>query len=109
MNLKTRERPLTRSRIEGLQIETGGSVILSPFAEIPDECQPSNNKIFMVFGGAIATLLIGTAIGWGIATHFAQAATEKAQIEASAAKFILSQNQAQIDNFCKANSNLSRK
>ena len=34
----------------------------------------------MVFGSAIATLLIGTVIGWGIATHFAQAATEKAQI-----------------------------
>lgn len=111
MNLKTAERQQSRQQIrqpiEGLQIETGGSVIVSPFASaIRDEDQPSNTKAFVVFGGAIATLLMGTAMGWMMNAHFGQAATEKAKLEASAAKFDLTQNQAQINAFCKANSNL---
>ncbi len=104
MKLKTRERQL----IEGLQIATGGSVVVSPLTDtIRDEDQPSNSKILWVFGGAISILLIGGAIGWAIATHFAQASTEKAQLAASVAKFDLAQNQTGIDNFCKANASPS--
>ena len=107
MNLKTRERPLTRNRIEGLQIETGGSVILSPFADsIPDDCQPSNTKALTVFGGAIAMILIGTVIGWTVSGHFAQTAKDKAELATMNAEFILKKNQVEIDNFCKANSSL---
>lgn len=110
MNLKTAERQQSRQPIEGLQIETGGSVIVSPFASaIRDEDQPSNTKAFMAFGGAIATLLMGAAMGWMINAHFGQAAIEKAQLAAGAAKFELGQNQAQIDAFCKANSSFGGK
>lgn len=109
MNLKTAQRPLTRSRIEGLQIETGGSVILSPFADIPDDCQPSNSKIFMVFGGAIAMILVGTVIGWTVNGHFAQTAKDKAELAAINAEFRLKKNQVEIDNFCKANSSFGGK
>lgn len=109
MNLKTAERQKLKQQfrqpIEGLQIETGGSVIVSPLASvIRDEDQPSNSKIFMVFGGAIATLLIGTAIGWMMNAHFTQAAKDKAELAAMTAEFNLKKNQSQIDNFCKANS-----
>ena len=105
-NLKTRENPLTRSRIKGLQIETGGSVILSPFADIPDDCQPSDTKALTVFGGAIAMILVGTVIGWTVSGHFAQTAKNKAELAAMNAEFILKKNQVEIDNFCKANSSL---
>lgn len=109
MNLKTAQRPLTRNRIEGLQIETGGSVILSPFADIPDDCQPSNTKALTVFGGAIAMLLVGTIIGWTVSGHFAQTAKDKAELAAMNAEFILKKNQIEIDNFCKASSSFGGK
>lgn len=105
MNFIATQQRQAKPQIEGLRIETGGSVMLSPLAEpIPNDVQqPSNIKVVYFFGGAIVFLLIGTGIGWNIANHLAQAATQKAQLEASAAKFNLAQNQVHIDNFCKAN------
>lgn len=118
MNFTTTQQRQPKAQIEGLRIETGGSVMLSPLAEtIPsDTQQPSNTKVLYVFGGIITALLVGTAIGWILNAHFAQVAKEKAELAkekaelaASAAKFNLQRNQAQIDNFCLKNSSLAKK
>ena len=108
MNIRTQEKQPKRT-IEGLQIETGGSVVVSPFADvIPDEAQPSTTKICYVFGGAITAILIGTAIGWGLCDYFTSAAKQKAEMAAMAAQLNLAQNQAKIDNFCRENSSLGK-
>jgi hypothetical protein len=111
MNFITTQQKQPNAQIEGLRIETGGSVMLSPLVEtIPsDTQQPSNMKVLYVFSGVITALCVGTAIGWVLNAHFAQVAKEKAELAASAAKFDLQRNQAQIDNFCLENSSLVKK
>lgn len=110
MNLKIRDKRPVAKEIEGLHIATGGFIVTNPLAEsIPESNQPSDTKTFIVFGIAMSTLLVGTAMGWVMANHFSQVAKEKAELAASAAKFDLQRNQAQIDNFCLENSSLVKK
>lgn len=108
MNTKTKEKLRIKTRIEGLNTETGGTII-APFGDnIPEEFQPSQAKVFWVFGSLIASLLVGALIGWAINDHFTQAAKHKSEVAAMEAEFNLARNQAQIDNFCRLNSNLSK-
>lgn len=90
--------------IEGLHIETGGSILVSPIASnIPVTQQPSNSKIIFVFSIAI---FLGCAIGWFLNSSFTKSDLKKAELSALTAKLELDKNKEQIDNFCRANSSI---
>ena len=103
--MRTQQRQRKES-IEGLHIETGGSIVVSPIASnVPITQQPSNSKILLVFSIAI---FLGTAIGWFLNHSFTQKNVEKAELSALIAKSELAKKQEQIDIWCKANSSISK-
>jgi hypothetical protein len=91
---------------EGLHIETGGSILVSPVAsKISDTQQPTNSKIVFVFS---IVLLLSSAIAGFLGYSISQKKVEKAELSALIAKSELAKKQEQIDIWCRANSSISK-
>ena len=99
---------------EGLHIETGGSILVSPFgyphgepfaSKISDAQQPTNLKILLVFS---IVLLLSSAIAGFLGYSISQKKVEKAELSALIAKSELAKKQEQIDIWCRENSSIGK-